>query len=53
MPELNMVSLAVAPPQLHGSAARADYECRLRQAGADTVVGSTTETLDWLQRELA
>lgn len=52
MPELNLVSLAVAPPHLHGTAARADYESRLRQAGADTVVGNTAETLDWLQRTL-
>ncbi len=52
MPELNLVSLAVAPPHLHGSDARANYESRLRQAGADTVVGSTSETLDWLQRAL-
>jgi HAD superfamily phosphatase len=52
MPGQQLVSLAVAPPHLHGTAGRADYESRLRQAGADTVVGSTAETLDWLQRAL-
>ena len=50
-PEQQFVALAVAPPHLHGSAAkaaRAHYEEQLRQAGADVLLGDTREALQAL-----
>ncbi|MCP9942922.1 MULTISPECIES: TIGR01548 family HAD-type hydrolase [Synechococcales] len=50
-PGQRFLSLAVAPPHLHGQPeARAAYEARLRQAGADAVLASTTELLSRLKR---
>jgi len=49
-PEQTFVSLAVAPPHLHGAeqtTARRHYEQRLQDAGADRVLPSTTAALDW------
>jgi len=49
------VSLAVAPPHLQRSGqeeARADYEQRLRGAGADWVLSQTADALSWCQRQL-
>ena len=49
-PGQRFLSLAVAPPHLHGQPeARAAYEARLRQAGADAVLASTTELLSRLK----
>ncbi|WP_231594618.1 TIGR01548 family HAD-type hydrolase [Synechococcus sp. CBW1107] len=55
-PDLTLLSLAVAPPHLHGpelASARARYEERLRSAGADRVLPSTASLeparlLNWL-----
>jgi HAD superfamily phosphatase len=48
-PQQRFVALAVAPPHLHGDpAARAAYETRLRQAGADHVIPSTAAALQVL-----
>jgi HAD superfamily phosphatase len=45
-PQQHFVALAVAPPHLHGDpAARAAYEAKLRDAGADQVIASTTAVL--------
>ncbi|MCP9881430.1 TIGR01548 family HAD-type hydrolase [Cyanobium sp. Alchichica 3B3-8F6] len=50
-PGQRFLSLAVAPPHLHDQPeARAAYEARLRQAGADAVLASTTELLSRLKR---
>jgi hypothetical protein len=39
----------VAPPHLHGdAAARAAYEARLREAGADRILASTAAVLETL-----
>ena len=46
LPDQRLLSLAVAPPHLQVTgkeAARAAYEERLRQAGADRVLGHTGE----------
>jgi len=46
------ISLAVAPPHLHGSElteARASYEHQLQQRGADLVLGRTSDALRQLQ----
>ncbi len=49
-PEQRFLSLAVAPPHLHGMpAARATYEARLREAGADAVLPSTAALLSYLR----
>ncbi len=48
-PEQRFLALAVAPPHLHGDGvARAVYEARLRDAGADRVLTSTAAVLDAL-----
>ena len=48
-PQQRFVALAVAPPHLHGDpAARATYEAKLRDAGADQVLSSTAAVLDAL-----
>jgi HAD superfamily phosphatase len=48
-PSRRFLSLAVAPPHLHGlPAARGLYECSLRDAGADAVIASSGD----VQREL-
>ena len=52
-PEQVFVSLGVAPPHLHGSAARAHYENQLHQAGADAVLEHTTAALQHLETLLA
>lgn len=45
-PQQHFVALAVAPPHLHGTpAARAAYEAKLMDAGADQVIASTTAVL--------
>jgi HAD superfamily phosphatase len=45
-PQQHFVALAVAPPHLHGTpAARAAYEEKLIDAGADEVISSTTAVL--------
>ncbi len=47
-PDQAFISLAVAPPHLHGeplAEARASYESRLRQAGADRVVSCTQQAI--------
>jgi HAD superfamily phosphatase len=45
------LSLAVAPPHLHGDAeARHAYEAKLLEAGADAVIPSTAELLSCLER---
>jgi HAD superfamily phosphatase len=50
-PQQRFVALAVAPPHLHGDPlARAAYEAKLRQAGADHVLPSTTAVLEVLTR---
>jgi len=51
-PDQPFISLAVAPPHLHGSSARTSYENQLREAGADLVLSHTPEALFWLQRAL-
>ena len=49
-PEQRFLSLAVAPPHLHGDpAARGRYEQQLRQAGADTVLAHTSAVMECLQ----
>jgi HAD superfamily phosphatase len=48
-PEQRFLALAVAPPHLHGdAAARAAYEARLREAGADRILASTAAVLETL-----
>ncbi len=55
-PDLKLLSLAVAPPHLHGpelASAREGYEERLRSAGADRIIPSTASLepdrlLSWL-----
>jgi HAD superfamily phosphatase len=48
-PQQHFVALAVAPPHLHGDpAARAAYEAKLRDAGADQVLPSTAAVLSAL-----
>ena len=50
-PEQPWLSLAVAPPHLHGqSHARQAYEQQLLQAGADHILGSTPELLCFLDQ---
>ena len=50
-PDQSWLSLAVAPPHLHGqSQARQAYEQQLVQAGADHIVGSTPELLFFLDQ---
>ena len=56
LPDQRLLSLAVAPPHLQVAgqeAARAAYEERLRQAGADRVLGHTGEALEVLLRAIA
>ncbi len=49
-PDLNWLSLAVAPPHLWDRGdARTTYEARLRQAGADMILSSTTSLLNSLE----
>jgi HAD superfamily phosphatase len=49
-PEQRFLSLAVAPPHLHGQPdARATYEARLRETGADAVLPSTAALLSCLR----
>lgn len=53
-PGQRFLSLAVAPPHLHGDpAARAAYEARLLAAGADALIPSTTAVAAHLERLLA
>ncbi len=48
-PQQRFIALAVAPPHLHDDpAARAAYEAKLRDAGADRVLSSTTAALEAL-----
>jgi HAD superfamily phosphatase len=48
-PQQHFVALAVAPPHLHSDpAARTAYEAKLREAGADQVLPSTTAVLSAL-----
>lgn len=48
-PQQQFLALAVAPPHLHGDpVARAAYEARLRQAGADQVLADTAAVLQVL-----
>jgi HAD superfamily phosphatase len=48
-PQQRFLALAVAPPHLHSDRpARAAYEDRLREAGADRVLASTAEVLQAL-----
>ena len=50
-PHQSWLSLAVAPPHLHGhSQARQAYEQQLVQAGADHIVGSTPELLFFIDQ---
>jgi len=50
-PQQRFVALAVAPPHLHrDAAARAAYEARLKEAGADVVIASTASLLKHLQQ---
>tara|TARA_B100001741_G_C16141768_1_gene409341 strand:- start:249 stop:563 length:315 start_codon:yes stop_codon:yes gene_type:complete len=50
-PEQTWLSLAVAPPHLHGQAsARQAYEEQLRQAGADHILTSTSALLPLLDQ---
>lgn len=54
-PGQRLLSLAVAPPHLHGpgsEARRHRYEDQLRQAGADAVIPATDQVLPWLERLL-
>ena len=56
LPDQRLLSLAVAPPHLQVAgqeAARAAYEQRLRQAGADRVLGHTGEALEVLLKAVA
>jgi HAD superfamily phosphatase len=47
------LSFAVAPPHLHRQPeARATYEARLREAGADVVIPSTANLLESLLPQL-
>ena len=49
-PEINWLSLAVAPPHLWGAKeARTNYETRLREAGADRILSSTQSLLNLLE----
>jgi HAD superfamily phosphatase len=48
-PQQQFLALAVAPPHLHGdAAARAAYEAKLHEAGADQVLANTAAVLDTL-----
>ncbi|MCP9775209.1 TIGR01548 family HAD-type hydrolase [Cyanobium sp. WAJ14-Wanaka] len=50
-PNQRFISLAVAPPHLHGNPeARRSYEARLLAAGADQVIASTEELLGSLEQ---
>jgi HAD superfamily phosphatase len=52
-PEQHFLSLAVAPPHLHGHPEqRAAYEARLLDAGADAVIPSTANLLELLLPQL-
>ncbi|MEY4298632.1 MAG: hypothetical protein RLZZ423_1811 [Cyanobacteriota bacterium] len=54
-PAQRFLSLAVAPPHLHGPAAaarRGPYEARLREAGADAVIPATSCALAGLEQAL-
>ena len=54
-PELRVVSLAVAPPHLHGpdaSERRNHYEAQLLEAGADVVLPNTSAALSALEQVL-
>ena len=56
LPDQRLLSLAVAPPHLQVAGqeeARAAYEERLRQAGADRVLGHTGEALEVLLEALS
>ena len=56
LPDQRLLSLAVAPPHLQVAGqeeARATYEERLRQAGADRVLGHTGEALEVLLEALS
>jgi HAD superfamily phosphatase len=56
LPQQRFISLAVAPPHLHGgdaAAARSRYEEQLRQAGADAVIERTSTALECLHNWLA
>ena len=56
LPDQRLLSLAVAPPHLQVAgqeAARAAYEERLRQAGADRVLDHTGEALEVVLRAIA
>ena len=49
-PDQLFLSLAVAPPHLHGHPeARLAYEAKLLEAGADAVIPSTTKLFSCLQ----
>ena len=52
-PGQRFLSFAVAPPHLHSQPeARAAYEARLREAGADVVIPSTANLLESLLPQL-
>jgi HAD superfamily phosphatase len=52
-PGQHFLSLAVAPPHLHSQPeARAAYEAKLLDAGADAVIASTSSLLEDLQQLL-
>jgi HAD superfamily phosphatase len=52
-PAQRFLSFAVAPPHLHSQPeARAAYEARLREAGADVVIPSTANLLESLLPQL-
>jgi HAD superfamily phosphatase len=52
-PAQRFLSFAVAPPHLHRQPeARATYEARLREAGADVVIPSTANLLESLLPQL-
>lgn len=55
-PQQRFLSLAVAPPHLHGPAAqeqRSRYEEQLRAAGADAILTSTADALSALEQALS
>jgi HAD superfamily phosphatase len=52
IPQQRWLSLAVAPPHLHSAeaeTARQQYEQRLREAGAERILATTTEVIDALE----
>ncbi len=56
VPKQKFVSLAVAPPHLHGHAkkkARLDYENSLKKAGSDKILKYTAEVLAYIKYELS